>query len=113
MDRYSYSNHGNEETKLRKAITFALLVQLERGKQGQDLNLGCPTPHQHSYLFFFFGFLQPNPWHMEVPRLGVKLELQPPATATATAMQDLSRVCDLYYSSWQRWILNPLNEARD
>ena len=26
-------------------------------------------------FFFFFGFLGPNPHHMEVPRLGVKLEL--------------------------------------
>ena len=22
-------------------------------------------------------------------------------------------ICDLHHSSWQRWILNPLNEARD
>ena len=32
---------------------------------------------------------------MEVPRLGVKLELEPPANATATAMPDPSRVGDL------------------
>ena len=51
---------------------------------------------------------------MEVPRLGVESELQMPAytTATVTAMQDLSRVCDLHHSSWQCWILNPLSEAR-
>ena len=47
---------------------------------------------------------------MEVPRLGVELELQLPAYTTAT---DPSRVCDLHHSSWQRWILNPLSEARD
>ena len=32
-----------------------------------------------SFIFFvfliFFSFLGPHPWHMEVPRLGVKLEL--------------------------------------
>ena len=28
-------------------------------------------------------------------------------------MQDLSHVCDLYHSSWQCWILNPLSKARD
>ena len=50
---------------------------------------------------------------MEVPRLGVQLELQLPANTTATAMQDLSRVCDLHHSSWQFQILNPLSEARD
>ena len=52
---------------------------------------------------------------MEVPRLGVKLDLQPPAytTAPATATRDPSRVCDLHHSSRQHWILNPLSEARD
>ena len=51
---------------------------------------------------------------MEVPRLGVKSELQVPAYATATAILDLSRVCNLHHSSWQGWwILNPLSEAKD
>ena len=31
---------------------------------------------------------------MEVPRLGVELELQLPAYTTATATRDLSHVCD-------------------
>ena len=52
-------------------------------------------------------------WHMEVPRVGVELELQPPAYVTATVTPDLSGICDLYHSSWQHWILNPLSEARD
>ena len=51
--------------------------------------------------------------HTEVPRLGVKLELQLLAYTTATAMQDLSHICDLHRSSWQRRILNPLSEPRD
>jgi len=46
---------------------------------------------------------------MEVPMLGVKLELQLLAYATARATQDLSHVCDLLYSSWQLQILNPLS----
>ena len=50
---------------------------------------------------------------MEVPRLGVKLELQLPAYTTATAMWDLSYVCDLHHSSWTRWIPDPLSKARD
>ena len=51
---------------------------------------------------------------MEVPGLGVELELQLPdyTTATATAMQDLSSLFDLHHSSQQRQILNPLSEAR-
>ena len=56
-----------------------------RAKEGRGWNL-----HLHSdpscrsqilYLFFlilsFLPFLGPLPWHMEVPRLGVELELQP------------------------------------
>ena len=35
------------------------------------------------YLFIF-DFLGPHPWHMEVPRLGVKLELQLLAYTRAT-----------------------------
>ena len=33
--------------------------------------------------------------------------------ARATATPDLRRVCDLHHSARQRWILNPLSEARD
>ena len=50
---------------------------------------------------------------MEVPGLGVKLELQLPAYATATAISDLSHISDLHYSLWQHQILNPLNKAMD
>ena len=50
---------------------------------------------------------------MEVPRLGVELELQLLAYATATATPDLSHTCDLHHSSGQCQILNPLSEARD
>ena len=60
-------------------------------------------------------FLGPHSWHMEVPRLGVELELQPLNYTTGTAMPDLSHVynLDLHYSSQQHWILHPLSEARD
>ena len=50
---------------------------------------------------------------MEIPRLRVKSELELPAYATATAMPDPSRICDLHHSSQQCWILNPLSKARD
>ena len=43
----------------------------------------------------------------------VKSELQLLAYTAATALQDLSRVCDLHHSSWQHQILNPMSEARD
>ena len=74
----------------------------------------CTNVYIHIYIYiFFFCFLGPYLRHMEVPRLGVQSELQPPAYTTATATQDLSHVCDLHHSSRQCWILNPLNEARD
>ena len=50
---------------------------------------------------------------MEIPRLWVELELQLLAYTTATAMQNLSCICDLHHSSRQRQILNPLSQARD
>jgi len=50
---------------------------------------------------------------MEVPRLGIELELQLLAYTTATAMQDPSCVCDLHCGSWQCQILTQLSEARD
>ena len=65
------------------------------------------------FFFFFFFFLGLHSQHIEVPRLGVESELQLPACATATAVQDLSSICDLLHSSWQHQILNPLSEARD
>ena len=57
-------------------------------------------------FFFFFCFLGPHPRHVEVPRPGVKSELQLLAYDTATAMQDPSLVCDLHQSSQQCQIPN-------
>ena len=50
---------------------------------------------------------------MEVPRLGVKSELQLRGYATATATPDPSHICKLHCSLWQHWILNSLSKARD
>ena len=67
------------------------------------------------FFFFFFGlfvFLGPRLRHVEVPRLGVQLELQPLACATATSTQDLSHVCDLHHSLHQCCILYLWSKAR-
>ena len=50
---------------------------------------------------------------MEVPRLGLEVELQLPAYTTATATPDPVRICDLHHSSQQLWVLTPPSEARD
>lgn len=42
------------ELRLKKVKTPALVVQLKSGTQGQDLNLGCPTPYQHCCHFKWY-----------------------------------------------------------
>ena len=50
---------------------------------------------------------------MEVPRLGVELELQLQACTTATARPDLSRIFDLHHSSCNTEFFDPPSKARD
>ena len=57
-------------------------------------------------------FLGPHLWHVDVLRLEVKSELQLLAYATATAIRDLSHICDQNHSSRQHQIADPLGEAR-
>ena len=64
-------------------------------------------------FFFFFVFLGLHSQLMDVPRLRVDLGRVPLALTPAHAMQDPSCVCGLHHGSWQRWILNPLSDARD
>ena len=98
------------------------------GQDNRGLELGTWFPKELSvagfYLLYIEGqisteifisyiFLRLHPWHMEAPRLGVKLELQLPVYTTATATWDPSSICDLHHSSQQRWVLNPLSETRN
>ena len=59
-------------------------------------------------IIFFFLF-RASLWHLAVPGLVVKSELQLPATATP----DLSHIYDICCSLQQHQILNPLSKARD
>ena len=65
-----------------------------------------------SFFFFFFLAFRAAPaaygGSQARDRIGAKL----PACTTATVTPDPSRVCVLHHSSRQRWILNPLSEAR-
>ena len=65
------------------------------------------------FFFFFFFFLGRHIRQVEVPRLGVELELLLLTYATATAIWGQSCICHLHHSSQQCWILNPLSKARD
>ena len=66
-----------------------------------------------NFYLFIFVFLGLYPWQLEVPRLGVQLELQLPAYIRATATRDQSCVCSLHHSSRQCQILHPLSKAWD
>ena len=66
-----YFNHSSSESIIQFIYLFIYLI-----------------------LFYFICFLGLHPWHMELPRLGVQLELQLPACTTAIAMPDLSHICD-------------------
>ena len=68
---------------------------------------------KEEYLLFFFFFLGPHLCHMEVPRLGVKLELQLQAYTTDIATPDPSHVCNSCCSLWQCQILDLMSKARD
>ena len=73
--------------------------------------VSCQIGNSFYFIFIFYFFLGPHLWHMEVPRLGIKLDMQLPASATAS--WDLSHICDLHHSSWQCQIPDPLSKARD
>ena len=66
-----------------------------------------PGKQRHFFPFFLGLHLQ----QMEDLRLGVQLELQLLAYATAT--RDASHLCDLHRSLWQHQIFNSLSKARD
>ena len=63
-----------------------------------------------TYLFCLLG---PHLRHMEVPRLGVEVEVQLPVCTPAAAMPDSSLICNPHRGSQQHRIRNPLSEARD
>ena len=69
------------------------------------------------FLFFFFlvfvSFLGPHPRHVEVPRLGGRIGAVATGLRHSHRTWDLSCICDLYHSSRQHQILNPLGKARN
>ena len=93
-----------------KLFFLAFIIYLFFSAIIPELFVSLPT-NCKAFLGGGGGFLGPYLQHMEVPKLGVESELQLPATATA--MWDPSCVCNLYHSSQQCRIPNPLSEARD
>ena len=74
--------------------------------------LSSVTLSHYCYCKLCGFFLRPHQRHMEVPRLGVELELQLQAYATAIAMPDPSCIHNLHHRSRPHRILQPLREAR-
>ena len=64
-------------------------------------------------LFSFFGLFRAATVAYGGSQARGRTGAAAPAYARATAMRDLSHVCDPHHSSWQRQILTPLGEARD
>ena len=64
------------------------------------------------FFFLFVCFLAPRVAHGRSKVRGpIRAEPQQMAYTTATAMSDLSHICDLHHSSQQCWILTPLSRA--
>ena len=91
------------ELKLKKGrlwLNIRKLILVRRAPKWMRLPLWWIQQNSSTFqglFFFLFFFLGPHPWHMEVPRLEIELELQLPDYATAT--WNLSLVCDLHHSS--------------
>ena len=79
-------------------------------KEARKPNFDVKSP---GFCLFVFCFWGPHVQHMEVPRLGVELELQMPGYTIATATWDPNCVCNPHHSSRQCQILNLLSGARD
>ena len=65
------------------------------------------------FIFTFFFFLRAMPEAQGSSQAKGRIRAAATGHATARAMRDRSRICDLPHSSWQHQILNPLSEARD
>ena len=100
-------------------LSFRLYYTIQESRKSHDglpyvntLLLSCANIvtlnlfdlHFDYFFFFFFFFLNcRNMWHMEVPGLGIKWELQLQASSTATP--DSSHICNLCCSLRQHQIL--------
>ena len=80
----------------RQSNKFCLLLMLLQNQQNLSL------------IFFFWSFccFRPAPMANGGSQARGDSELQPLAYSTATAMLDLSCICNLYHSSQQHQILN-------
>ena len=90
--------------------TYSFVTERNDTKSGGETSQLCNWITNISFFFSFF-FLRLHLRLMEMPRRGVKRELELPVYTTATAPWDLNRVRNLQDTLQQCWILNPLIET--
>ena len=118
-DKHNCSDSRHLEPEEGVGVKSRLILRmLERPTSRLQNTHRRPEKRKFSFLslfslpFPFPSFLCLHSGHMEVPRLGVKSELQLPAYTTATTTPDPSSICKLCHSSQPCHILN-LSKARD
>ena len=80
------------------------LLEVAHLNSQKPLSVSRQSPYCLPFFYFsfllllLFGILGLHLQHVEVPRLGVELELQLPAYTTATATPDPSHICDPHSS---------------
>ena len=104
--------YKREKGTLMVKIKIKIKIKKYEGKEGMTSELNGRISVCFC-LFVCFCFSGPQMQHTEVPRLGVKLELQLLAYTTATATPVPGPVWDLRHQSWQHQILKPLSRARN
>ena len=119
------SNSTKEKILKKKLVKRTSICRRNGPRKGKDQkkkkkeHLGCVirihllTFYQYFKFYLIQFFLGLHLWYVEVPRPGIKLELQLQAYTAATATPDLSHICKLHHSLQQHQILHLLREARD
>ena len=108
------AEQGTDSSSSVASIYWAALPNLgtARGKYCKRWKK-CPAPRALLRTFFFFFFSGPHLVHVEVPKLGVTLELLLLAYTMVTATTDPSHICNLCLRLRQHWIINMTSKARD
>ena len=94
-------------------LSWLMMLSIFSCAYGLLVYLLWETVYSDLLPIFFFSLLRPHLWHMKVPRLGVKLELQlrPLPQPQQHQIWATSASCAIVW--WQCWVLKPLSEARD
>ena len=90
-------------SKLKLLITKIIFISKHVHTQAKNCmkcsGYRAELPFKILFIYLFvclFSFLGPHLQHVEVPGVGIKLEPQLPAYTRATAMPDLSHICNLH-----------------